>query len=107
MSAFWTKEEEAILRAHYREVGSTWDGWETLLPGRTTEAIRWKAGKLKLADSREENRDMRCVDPVEHYILTCLRNGMTPSEVDKRSKWPPGRTKLILTEMWQREWSRL
>lgn len=105
MSASWTQEEESILKAHYREKGPTWEGWESLLPGRTTDSIRWKAKKMRLTNGTNEK--MRCVDPVESYILSCLKNGLTPSDVDKRSKWPPGRTKLILTEMWQREWSDL
>lgn len=39
----WSDEEDAALAEHYPAHGGDWDGWETVLPGRTTVAIKTRA----------------------------------------------------------------
>ena len=46
MGARWTPEEDQVVRENYPVHGGSWDGWERLLPGRTSEAIRVHAFKL-------------------------------------------------------------
>lgn len=113
-AAKWTYEELAILRAHYRHEGFAWDGWESLLPGRTQEAIRRQATKQGLTGNnpppipkpprRKPRRShMLVVDESESYVLGKMKSGMTLSDIDKSRGWFPGRAKLILTSMWERE----
>ena len=47
---------------------------------------------------------MYIADGSERYVLAKLKDGLTPSEIDKTRRWHPGRTKMILMEMWRREW---
>ena len=114
MSVLWSREELAILRAHYPYEGYSWVGWESLLPGRTTDAIRHKAMSMGLtADDypvaakprrRKLNKSrMHIEDESEQRILTYMESGCTMQQVDKICGWPPGRTKMILVEMWRRE----
>ena len=117
MSTLWTKDEVAILRAHYPYEGHKWTGWESLLPGRTVDAIRHKAMVMGLKHGDEEpvaekpvrrklNRTrMYIIDESEQRVLTYMQSGLTMAEVDKMCGWPPGRSKRILMEMWRREWS--
>ncbi len=42
----WTSAEDEIVRDNYPMHGAKWDGWEQLLPGRTTVAIQARAYKL-------------------------------------------------------------
>ena len=46
MGARWTPEEDQVVRENYPVHGGSWDGWERVLPGRTSEAIRVHAFKL-------------------------------------------------------------
>ena len=116
MSVTWSKDELAVLRANYNSKGCEWEGWKSLLPGRTNGAIRHKAFDIGLKAEADAPRAapirrrkplmsrMRIIDDSERYVLTHLKDGLAPSEIDKRRGWPPGRTKLILTDMWRREW---
>lgn len=110
----WTKDEDEILKAHYREHGYKWDGWEALLPGRTDNAIYRHAAGMGLTENgrvrvtkRNDGLEGRTVikktkDPYEGYVLSCLDQGMTPSEIDASMKWRPGKARLIMTERWER-----
>lgn len=44
----WSPEEDAILRACYSRAGAAWGGWGTLLPNRSTLAIRNRANYIGL-----------------------------------------------------------
>lgn len=106
----WSKDEDEILKAHYADRGSCWEGWESLLPGRTNNAISNRAnslGLLRKGASRQKKpmkmpSARRTRDPYESYILSCLEDGMTPADIDAKMKWHPGRTVQILTERWER-----
>lgn len=50
----WTPEEDAALAEHYREHGPSWDGWATLLPGRSVTALGRRACQLGLTDRRRK-----------------------------------------------------
>lgn len=112
--SLWTKEEDAILKAHFAEHGSSWEGWESLLPDRTDNAIYRHAASMGLTmKSRprvhKSNDGMtgravikKSKDPYEGYVLACLERGMTPSEIDASMKWRPGKARLIITERWER-----
>jgi hypothetical protein len=116
MSVTWTRDELNILRTHYNSRGCEWDGWRSLLPNRTNGAIRHKAFDLGIKSERDAPRAapprrrkpmrsrMYIADGSERYVLAKLKDGLTPSEIDKTRRWTPGRTKMILMEMWRREW---
>lgn len=42
-------------------------------------------------------------DPCASYVLMCLRQGMTPSEIDSRRHWWPGTAAKIIAEAWSQE----
>ena len=44
----WTPEEDATMRECYPKYGATWEGYETLLPDRSLQAIRIRARNLRL-----------------------------------------------------------
>lgn len=48
----WTQAEDAIIRAHISEHGPGWDGWASLLPGRSKNAIAARKNKLGLDGPR-------------------------------------------------------
>lgn len=79
----WSRDEDAILNAHYEEHGPNWVGWEALLPGRSEESIR-----------------RRMVAKVERKVLRLMEKGHTPSEIDRLMGWPPGRATLVLIGRW-------
>ena len=45
----WTPEEDAKLLENYPIRGASWDGWERLLPDRTTLAIKQRVVYLRRA----------------------------------------------------------
>lgn len=47
-NAKWTPEEDEAMRTYFSEHGSKWEGWKTLLPGRTWKAIACRAHILGL-----------------------------------------------------------
>ena len=44
----WTVEEIALITTHYPANGIKWEGWKDVLPGRSANAIQFKAHELKL-----------------------------------------------------------
>lgn len=44
----WTPRELKLLAEHFRAYGPNWDGWDGVLPGRTSKSISNKAHKLGL-----------------------------------------------------------
>lgn len=115
----WSKDELAILAAHYPERGWKWAGWESLLPTRTKRAIQRKANLMGLKQGftskrskpkRNEANDLTAhttpdwtEDPFEQPILRLMESGMTPTQIDKVMGWPKGRCSYILSERWRRE----
>lgn len=113
----WTDEEHAILAKNYPQHGRHWDGWKTLLPGRSVSAIYQQAyssgltgvfeeekpkPEPKKAKARQVIRVRATKDPYEDYVLACMKSGLTPSQVDSKLKWKPGKTVLVLTTRWYR-----
>lgn len=100
----WTEDELAILRAHYIDHDYRWTGWELLLPDRTCEAISSKARDLGLTCLAPKDEDFvrkRSLEPVDKFVLRCLQEGMTVSEIDELNKWVPGKAKRILIDIWR------
>lgn len=42
-NARWTKAEDEALKLHFPLHGAKWEGWKTLLPGRSSKAISCRA----------------------------------------------------------------
>lgn len=112
----WTAEELAILRKNYPQHGLQWDGWQSLLPRRSKRGIYRQAYALGLTGGEGpvpkpkpvafrgivNPRVIASKDPYEDYILACMKSGLTPSQVDSKLKWTPGKTVLVLTARWYR-----
>jgi hypothetical protein len=116
----WSQDEDRILMAHYQEHGPSWDEWESLLPGRSAQAIRMRASRLCLtrdiAPKGEAKRKRRghpdirhraigvdmAKDPKEGVVLRHMEQGMTMEEIDKRYHWVPGTTKRVVMARWDR-----
>lgn len=49
----WTGDEDRVLAENYPLHGSDWDGWETVLPGRSAQAIRTRANRLLVRKPRQ------------------------------------------------------
>lgn len=106
MSSVWSRDEVAVLRAHYDdEHNYKWIGWESLLPTRSSRAIKAKAYSLDLVGAPVRDKPIRIetrMEPIDGFVLTCFRSGLTTSQIDKLKGWRPGKAKLILTEIWRR-----
>ena len=115
---YWGEDELRILRGLYPRHGIHWEGWESVLPGRTIDAIKNKALQLRMeephpkanggrkmrrAGARErERKEVVLPDPMEVYVLKRLADGCTLKEIDAEKHWPEGRAKMILNERWKR-----
>lgn len=55
----WTEREDAYLREHFTKRGPSWEGWATLLPGRTMWSIAKRAKSLGIPGPRGGNRPRR------------------------------------------------
>lgn len=119
----WSEAEDNAVRQFYARHGPKWIGWPEVLPNRTPRAISARATRLgvkgpprpKPKHPRRERKKpegderhysvgaAREPDPNEKYVLTCMRVGLTPSEIDKRRHWWSGTTIRILREKWERE----
>ena len=108
----WSEVEDNAVRQFYPRHGSKWAGWSEVLPNRTTRAISARAARLGVPRVRKNPKvDERNIkfdytrepDPNERYVLACMREGLTPAEIDKKRHWWSGTTIRILTERWARE----
>lgn len=108
----WTEDEDRLVFLCYLSHGEKWDGWHDLLPDRTSEAIGSRARRLGLMRSgRKGTSDDRhygfgstkVPDPCEAKVIMLMKQGLTPSEIDKRMHWWPNTTARVLVEMWGRE----
>lgn len=117
----WSLDEVAIVKAHYEEHGPHWAGWESLLPDRTDRAIQRKANLLGLKSKapikrkRAKRPEVTYIesrhnvvadvtpDPMEKPILAMMRDGLTPTDIDRKMRWSRGKAAYILSEMWKRE----
>lgn len=108
----WSEVEDNAVRQFYPRHGSKWAGWSEVFPNRTTRAISARAARLGVPRVRKNPKvDERHIkfdytkeqDPNERYVLACMREGLTPTEIDKKRYWWSGTTIRILTERWARE----
>lgn len=121
-SRVWTDAEIHALRVYYPIHGADWDGWAEVLDGRSTKAIRRKAGLLdiyhedmrKSPERKRPEKEYRgpqyrehefkpTPDPYERLILRLMHEGKSLSEIDRQMHWHPNRAKQILMERWKRE----
>lgn len=83
----WTPADEAALRRLYSVHGPSWSGWDVVLPGRRSSAIKAHAHELGL---RSERRGADAWAPSEDRALLALvdgaadRLGRTPAQVVER-----------------------
>ena len=87
----WSADEIDILTAHIGH-GPTWPGWESLLPGRSPDAIKGRACKLAVAHDPESDA---------RGAMRLLRMGMTPSEADRKLGLAPGTARALVVRAWQ------
>ena len=53
----WSEDEDKILMDNHKELRSKWSDYMTLLPGRTSEAIKHRLRRLRLMRSNEAAAD--------------------------------------------------
>ena len=102
---YWSDDEVRALRRNFPEHGARWEGWDSLLPGRSVIAIRHKARSLGFYSEEFMYANMpkeTSRDPSERYIIKRMKEGIPPTQIDKECKWVPGRTVMILKSMWGR-----
>lgn len=118
--AAWSDVEDDAIRTFYPSHGMMWEGWDEVLPGRTTYSIQNRARRLGVKSlihhhGRKRNRpkgDSRHYtspsttptrDPYESQVMRYMNDGMTPTEIDRKMGWYPGSARLILSNRWQRK----
>ena len=63
----WTAREDEMIRLHYPQHGCSWTRWRELLPGRTQNQIRIRAGvigacaKVRGPRKWDEGQERQCV----------------------------------------------
>ena len=55
----WSEDEDKILMDNHKELGSKWSDYMTLLPGRTSQAIKIRWRRLRLMRSNEAAVDTK------------------------------------------------
>lgn len=111
----WTDLQDDILFDCYPKFGPSWKGWAEVLPGRTKKAIGERARRLGLSYRFADKGDDRhyrpkalvmAPDPYEPYVVKCMEEGMTPTQIDCMMRWLPGSARLIMSNKWLREKER-
>lgn len=98
----WSADEIDILTAHIGDHGPTWPGWESLLPGRSPDAIKGRA--YRIATTRQSARKLAVAHDPEsdaRGAMRLLRMGMTPSEADRKLGLAPGTARGLVVRAWQ------
>jgi len=113
-SVRWSQDEDYVLGAHYTEYGPSWEGWESLLPGRTKSAIKTRARTLGLTVPKRANTELSIEEidillagipepsPSEDDVMKLLALGFTPSQIDRQKNWDEGKAKRLIINRWQR-----
>ena len=115
----WSELEDNAVREFYARHGPKWVGWPEVLPNRTPRAISARATRLGVKGpprpepkhprevepniKRRSHRATKAPDPYEGYVMNCMCDGMTTSQIDQHMHWRTGTAALIITERWERE----
>lgn len=117
----WSEAEDRALKEFYPRHGTDWVGWDEVLPERSERAIECRAYRFGLMKPRKPSgprkykprekangshygaRVQRTPDPYEGYVMECMAEGLTPTEIDAVKRWPRGTARMILSEMWLRD----
>lgn len=109
----WGEAQDNALKEFWPRHGSQWDGWDEVLPTRSTGEIAKRAAELGLVADGEKAPTIKrkakttlVPDPYEGYVLRCMHQGMTPTEIDRSKRWLPGTARLIMSNRWLREKER-
>lgn len=124
-SNLWSDAEDNSVRQFYPRHGMRWEGWAEVLPNRSMRAIDARAKRLGVqGPPRPEPKYPRRVrrkggddshyklptpnlfnvpDPNESYVMSCMRQLMAPSDIDRARHWIPGTAKRIILRKWSRE----
>lgn len=80
----WTELEDQMIRLHYPAHGCSWPRWRELLPGRTQNQIRVRAGVIG-ACAKVRGRRRWTAEQEERCVLLlkdmCDATGRTPLAV--------------------------
>lgn len=82
----WTPEEDVLLRQCYPWHTHRWEGWETLLPGRTRRAIQARASRIGLRKVNAEWTEDMDAQLVKAVNIVCKRLHKGPESVAARIK---------------------
>ena len=93
----WSHDEDRKLRANYPKRGSSWDGWERLLPGRTESSIRNRAQRL---DIRHDPYLSQTDAGVEGTVLRRVHTGMACSRIADARGIPDGKARKVVIASW-------
>ena len=109
----WDGREDSLIREHYPVHGKGWDGWGELLPGRSLEAISFRASRIGATRrprwTAGEDRALRelAASGADDWASrlegrspeACLARAKALGIVPKRSRaprWTPEETRTLL-----------
>lgn len=98
----WSREEDRILAANYPSHGSSWVGWESLLPDRTGSSIRNRAQKIGV--SRDDYVLPRVT--MSESIIRMFHEGSTCSRIDELLGLHDGKAHDVVVKAWYEEKQR-
>lgn len=79
----WTAQEKRLIEQYYADRGPRWNGWDTLLPGRTRSSIQLQANRLGIS-SRFKPWEKHRERALKGLLLAfCEKTGYSPREVAK------------------------
>ena len=94
--AFWSSEEDDVVRTYFPKHGQRWPGWSEVLPGRSWDSIRARAIRIGI------NGDGCGAVAIGSKLRRLMESGIAMSQIDLLMGWPPGHTKDLLMRSWER-----
>lgn len=94
--AFWSSEEDDVVRTYFPKHGQRWPGWSEVLPGRSWDSIRTRAYRVFA------NANVGDAVTVDAKLKRLMESGLSMSQIDSLMGWPPNQTKKLLMQSWER-----
>lgn len=110
----WGEFEEMSLKEFFPRHGPYWEGWNDVLPDRTSSAISNRAHKLGLHGPKEKHKREpdefdtekgSVPSPIEYErtVTKLMKEGLAPSQIDTKMHWVTGTAMEIIKARWERQ----